>query len=163
MEAGSGPRSDVIGGLAWMALGCVIVVLSWQMDRLEDQDINPYTVPGLVPGLLGLGMIGLSAIMLVRGLRGGGLAAGSVPVAALDWRRLGLVLLLCVGFAAGLLGRVPFAAAATIFVAGSILVLRWNELAGHRVRGIATAAAIGLGAGLGVSFLFERLFLVRLP
>ena len=163
VEPGSGPRSDVIGGLSWMALGCVILVLSWQMDRLTDQDINPYTIPGLVPGLLGLAMVGLSGIMLARGWRRGGFTAAAVPLPPLDHGRLALVLLLCVGFAAGLLGRLPFAAAGSIFVAASIVVLRWRELAGRRLRGAATAVIIGVGAGFVVSFVFERLFLVRLP
>ena len=162
-EPGSDPRSDVMGGLAWMALGCVILVLSWRMDRLEDQDINPYTIPGLVPGLLGLGMVALSAIMLARGWRRGGFTAARVPLPHLDRSRLALVLVLCVGFAAGLLGRMPFAAAGSIFVAGSIVLLRWTDLAGRRVRGLAAAVTIGVGAGFAVSFVFERLFLVRLP
>jgi hypothetical protein len=162
-EPGADPRSDVSGGLCWFALGCVVLVGSWRMDRLRDQDIDPFTVPGLVPGLLGVGMMALAAVMLVRGWRRGGFAAAPVALPALDWRRLGLVLLLCVGFAAGLLGRVPFPAAASLFVAGSIAVLRWRELAGRRGRGLLQAAIVGLCSGYAVFVVFERLFLVRLP
>lgn len=162
-EPGSDPRSDMVGGLAWMALGIVILVMSWQMDRLESQDINPYTIPGLVPGLLGCGMILLSGLMLVRGARRGGFSAHAIASPRLDWRRLGLVLTLCLGFAGVLLGRVPFWLAAWLFVTGSILVLRWHDMADSRLRGIVTAIAIGLCTGAAVSVLFERLFLVRLP
>ncbi len=162
-EPGSDARSDLIGGLAWMALGIVILVMSWQMDRLEDQDINPYTIPGLVPGLLGAAMMLLSGVMILRGARRGGFSAEAIPAPQLDWSRLGLVVLLCVGFAAVLLGRVPFWLAAWMFVSSSILVLRWREIAASRARGIAMACVIGLCTGLAVSLVFERLFLVRLP
>ena len=36
------------------------------MDRLEAQHINPYTVPGLLPGLLGLVMILLGVLLALR-------------------------------------------------------------------------------------------------
>ena len=39
------------------------------MDRLEQQHINPYTAPGLVPAALGIGIFVLGAILLVRSVR----------------------------------------------------------------------------------------------
>ena len=159
-EPGSDPRSDISGGLAWMALGVAVLVMSWRMDRLESQDINPVTIPGLVPGLLGAAMILLSGVMVLRGVRRGGWAA---PSEGLDWPRFASVLLLCLGFAGGLVGRAPFWLAASVFVSATVLALRWRELAGRRLRGAAIAGLIGLGTGLGVTLIFERLFLVRLP
>jgi putative tricarboxylic transport membrane protein len=145
-----------------MALGMVVLVMSWRMDRLEDQDINPVTIPGLVPGLLGVAMIALSGLMVVRGVRRGGWYV-RVAAPGLDWRRFVLVLLLCLGFALGLVGRVPFWLAAWLFVSGSILALRWREMAGRRPRLGVTSGLIGLGVGLAVTLVFERVFLVRLP
>ena len=40
------PRSDLRGALGWMVFGVAVLVGSVTMDRLEQQDINPYTVPG---------------------------------------------------------------------------------------------------------------------
>ena len=37
----------------WTALGCVIVVLSWQMDRMTQQGATLHTAPGLWPGIVG--------------------------------------------------------------------------------------------------------------
>src|SRR5437588_6005573 len=71
--AGTSSRDDVVGGLLWMLLGIIILIASWRMDRLGAQDINPYTIPGLVPGLLGLGMMFFAALMFLRGWRAGGL------------------------------------------------------------------------------------------
>ena len=48
-------------------------------DRLEQQHINPYTVPGLLPGLLGLMMILLGTILALRSWRRGAL---SLPITA---------------------------------------------------------------------------------
>jgi hypothetical protein len=170
--AGTHPRDDVVGGLLWMLLGSLILIASWRMDRLEAQDINPYTVPGLVPGLLGLGMMFFAALMLARGWRNGGLHAGSASAESLTpgesktaYGRLALALMLCIGYAVVLLGRIPFWLAASLFVSASIFVLRFAELrAGGRVlRGAITAIIIGIGSGALVTIVFERIFLVRLP
>jgi hypothetical protein len=166
-SGGTIPRDDVVGGLLWMLLGMVILVASWRMDRLEAQDINPYTIPGLVPGLLGLGMMFFAALMFGRGWRNGGLHAvslsGSESKAA--YGRLALALALCVGYAVVLLGRVPFWLAASLFVSTSIFVLRFAELRAKArlLRGAMTAIVIGIGSGVLVTIVFEKLFLVRLP
>jgi hypothetical protein len=166
-SAGTTPREDVVGGLLWMLFGIVILVASWRMDRLEAQDINPYTIPGLVPGLLGLGMMFFAALMFARGWRHGGLHAVSATADRnkTAYGRLALALLLCIGYAVGLLGRVPFWLAASLFVSASIFVLRFAELRSKAqlVRGALTAMAIGIGSGILVTIVFEQLFLVRLP
>ena len=53
--------SDLRAALGWIAFGAAVLVGSLTMDRLESQGINPYTVPGLLPGLLGIAMILLGA------------------------------------------------------------------------------------------------------
>jgi hypothetical protein len=166
-SVGTAPRDDVVGGLLWMLFGIVILIASWRMDRLEAQDINPYTIPGLVPGLLGLGMMMFAALMFARGWRNGGL---QVKPAAVNQRqtahgRLALALVLCIGYAVVLLGRVPFWLAASLFVSTSIFVLRFVELRAKAqlVRGAVTAVVIGIGSGALVTLVFEKVFLVRLP
>lgn len=165
--AGTSPRDDVVGGLLWMLLGLVILIASWRMDRLEAQDINPYTIPGLVPGLLGLGMMFFAALMLARGWRAGGLHAASISgsESKTAYGRLALALILCIGYAVVLLGRVPFWLAASLFVSTSIFVLRFAELRANArlLRGALTSILIGIGAGALVTLVFEKLFLVRLP
>ena len=51
------------------------------MDRLERQNINPYTVPGLLPGLLGIAMILLGGVLALRSWRRGALELASSPPA----------------------------------------------------------------------------------
>src|SRR3954452_15176500 len=62
-------RSDFLSGLGWMALGIAILIGSVMMDRLEKQDINPSTIPGLLPGLLGIAMTILGALLAARSWR----------------------------------------------------------------------------------------------
>ncbi|GAC1327614.1 MAG: tripartite tricarboxylate transporter TctB family protein [Beijerinckiaceae bacterium] len=166
-SAETAPRDDVVGGLLWMLLGVVILVASWSMDRLEAQDINPYTIPGLLPGLLGFAMMFVAALMLARGWRHGGLqaVASAVDEHKTAYGRLALALMLCIGYAVVLLGRVPFWLAASLFVSTSIFVLRFAELRAKAqiARGAVTAIAIGIGSGALVTIVFEKLFLVRLP
>ena len=162
---GTHPRDDVVGGLLWMLLGIVILVASWRMDRLEAQDINPYTIPGLVPGLLGIGMMFFAALMLARGWRHGGLHAAPARDGKMAYGRLVLALVLCIGYAVLLLGRVPFWLAASLFVSISIFTLRFSELRAKTqlFRGAVTSIVIGIGSGALVTLVFEKLFLVRLP
>ena len=42
-EARALAASELRGGLAWTVFGIAVLALSWRMDRLEAQHINPYT------------------------------------------------------------------------------------------------------------------------
>ena len=165
------PRSDFIAALCWMALGTAILIGSWTMDRLESQDVNPYTVPGLLPGLLGIAIVLLGGGLLWRSCRQGALRVWRIPAALPDpgaARQLWLALGLCVAFDAGLVGHgLPFWLAAAIFVTAAILTLQHaqRKAAGRRLslRAVLVAASIGLGAGGAITLVFQQIFLVRLP
>ena len=43
-------KADFVTGLVLVALGIATMVASLQMPRFAELNINPYTVPGLVPG-----------------------------------------------------------------------------------------------------------------
>src|SRR3954451_27773 len=112
-------RSDLHGAIGWTVLGIAILIGSLRMDRLESQNINPYTVPGLLPGLLGIAMMLLATLLALRSWRRGALGAGSDrrPIDLAVVRRVALVLGLCVAFGVVLVGHgLPFWVAAAIFV-----------------------------------------------
>lgn len=170
--APSGPvsgRSDFFGGMAWIGLGIVILLASIAMDRLEAQGVHPYTVPGLMPGILGIAMIFLGLLLALRGLRRGVGRHPSAGGTAPEGRRQILrALVLCIGFAAGLVGHgLPFWLAATVFIAVAIPVLQTpaRRSAGRRLtlRDVALPVLIGAGAGGLISVVFQTVFLVRLP
>lgn len=169
-------RADRWFGLGWTLLGAAIVVESWRMDRLEQQHINPWTAPGLVPGLLGVVLAVFGVILATRRtppapmtaeqeLLGLEEAAEPPQDGAEPWR-VGLALVLCLGFAAGLVGHgLPFWTAAFVYVFLAILLFEWPErrAAGTLARGAAQAAAIAAGASAVITYIFQEIFLVRLP
>ena len=157
----------------WIALGIAILVGSITMDRLEQQHINPYTAPGLLPGLLGIMMILLGGILAVRSLRRGALHLAPPPPSAHDrerWRRIWVVLALCLGYGIVLIGHgLPFWLASTIYVTASILIIqRMSRDPAERrktqtPRAWAKALTIGLSASVITHLVFQEFFLVRLP
>jgi putative tricarboxylic transport membrane protein len=129
------------------------------------------TAPGLTPGLLGLVVVLLAVALLARSLRAGGWRlsrgeSGAEPAqrrAAV--RRVGLALLLTVGYAGGLVGRIPFWLATVLFVFLFVVAFEWraDATAAQRLRGLAVAALLAAATALCVRYLFEEIFLVRLP
>jgi putative tricarboxylic transport membrane protein len=165
------PRTDLLSAIGWIALGVAILIGSVTMDRLEDQDINPYTIPGLLPGLLGIAMIILGALLAIRSWRAYPFRAAETMETSTDnagGKRLALVLGLCLAFGVGLVGHgLPFWFAVVIFVTASILSLQYQQRSATEapigLRQFAVAAAIGLGAGIAITVIFQDIFLVRLP
>lgn len=165
------PRGDLTDAACWISLGIAILVGSITMDRLEQQHINPYTAPGLLPGLLGIMMILLGGILAVRSLRRGALHLAPPPPDAHDrerWRRIWVVLALCLGYGVVLIGRgLPFWLASTIYVTASILIIRRmsRDPADRRQtpKAWAKALTIGLTSSVVTHLVFQEFFLVRLP
>src|SRR5258708_385692 len=164
-------RSDFLSAIGWMGLGIAILIGSVTMDRLENQGINPYTIPGLLPGLLGIAMTILRALLPARSWRPRLLSASPSSEASThraERKRLLLVVGLCLAFGWLLVGHgLPFWLAAAIFVTVAILSLQTQQrkATGQKlsVRMLVTTAAIGVGAGIAITVVFQELFLVRLP
>ena len=169
-ERKTSPRADLWQAIGWIVFGIATTIGALRMDRLEKQDINPYTVPGLLPGFLGGAIVFFGLLMLWRSWRR--LAAHPHvphPRTAADraeTKRMWTVLALCVGFALGLVGHgLPFWAAAAVFVTVTISLLQFAERGAknQRLRGLAFALAVGLGAGIVITLVFQEFFLVHLP
>ena len=146
-------------GLGWVAFGATVLVASWRMDRLESLHINPWSAPGLMPGMLGLLMMIFGTALALR-------SAGEAPEGGLSRRRTGLALVLCVAFAAGVLGHgMPFWLGSAAFMFIAIVAFRWLDEQPRRPRQrlVLSSAAIAVAAALVISLVFEKVFLVRLP
>lgn len=157
--------SDRFFGAGWIAFGAAVLALSWRMDRLEGLHINPWSVPGLLPGLLGALMVFFGAALYLR-------APAPDPVGKPDagapGGRIWLALVLCVGYAAGLLGRgLPFWLTSAGFMFVAILVFRWLDRDAEDPSSMGRialgSAVIALAASAATSLLFQEVFLVRLP
>jgi putative tricarboxylic transport membrane protein len=164
-------KADFVTGLVLIALGIATVVESLRMPRFEDLNIEPYTVPGLVPGALGAVILLLGAILFLRAARAGGwrLAAGGAT--RRTWsvdpgsRRLALSLALCLGYAGLLVGRLPFWLATFTFVFAFVVLFEW-PLAGSSgkcIRRLLLALVYALAVAAAVTLAFQEVFLVRLP
>ncbi|HEV2430108.1 MAG TPA: tripartite tricarboxylate transporter TctB family protein [Burkholderiales bacterium] len=150
--------ADRLYGFGWALFGAAVLVASWRMDRLESLNINPWSAPGLMPGVLG-------GLMVVFGLALASRAPSPAPPeAAGSWRRTALALVLCFIFAAGMLGHgLPFEVTSAAFMFVAVLAFRGMDGEPLRWRLAASSAAIAVVAALVISHVFEDLFLVRLP
>lgn len=164
-------RADFLFGIFWFLFGGAIVYGSWTMDRLENLHINPYTAPGLVPGILGASIAFMGILLSLRAARAGALTpAGAFnpfdDERAAAMKRVAMALVLCLIFGAGLVGHgPPFWLATVLFVFVFIVAFQWSELGTRqaRLRGAGVALAVAVGAAVFVTGIFQELFLVRLP
>jgi hypothetical protein len=156
-------RADLYGGLFWIALGAVITIASWRMDRLERLGVSFYTAPGLLPGILGV-IILLCGLVLALRAWPEALLPNQRPALLFNretLQRVGVTLLLCLGFSIGLVGHgMPFWLAATIYLFAQISVLEYPE---RGRKAFVRAALIAPVAAVTIAFVFQYLFLVRLP
>lgn len=152
-------------GAGWALFGATVLIASWRMDRLESLNVNPWSAPGVMPGVLGLLMLVFGAALALR-------KRGQDPFSAekirtpLSGRRTAVALVLCLVFAAGLLGRgLPFWLTSAGFLFVSTFAFRLMDAEGEAPiwRFAASSAAIAIAAALVISFVFQDLFLVRLP
>jgi hypothetical protein len=160
------PRTDLISGIFWMLFGGVVVIGSWRMDRLEYMHINPYTAPGLVPGILGAFIALFGVVMAIRAVRAGALAHPGAPGEPVFNTRVALSAALCIAFAAGLVGHgPPFWLAAGIFIFVHIFLFQYPErhAGGEIGRGLLVALSVAATAAFVITMVFQELFLVRLP
>jgi hypothetical protein len=160
------PRGEWIGVAFWAALGSTIFVAGWRMDRLSHQGIAPWSAPGLLPAVVGALMVAFALILALqtwRGTEAPDEAAAEEPNA---WSGSALATALCVLFAGASLGRGwPFQVEAALFILGFTTLFRWREWRneGRVARGLAQTAVIAVVASVAIAWLFESVFLVRLP
>jgi TRAP-type C4-dicarboxylate transport system permease large subunit len=165
------PRSDFWQGVGWVVFGLAVLIASARMDRLESQNINPYTIPGLLPGMLGVAMMLVGAVVAVRSWRRG---AFDQPRAAFTEhqrevrRRVWTVIVMVVLYSVVLVGHgLPFWLASAVFVSASIVLLqrmsRDPEERRLTPRAWVKALVIGVLAAVITQLVFQEVFLVRLP
>lgn len=183
-------RSDLIIGIILTLFGAVVVRESLVMPRFASIGADPVTAPGLVPGLLGgiIGLLGL--LMAVRASFGLRAAASAAPASAapseadateepvdhaepayvVESRHAGrnrLATMLVAGliFAGLAVGRLPFWLATFLFVFVAVALLELERYG--RGRGLwqrlVVALVIAGGTSWAVVYVFESIFLVRLP
>ena len=169
-------RADFITAVVLITLGLATLYGSWTMDRLEIRRIHPASVPGLVPGGLGLAIAVCGALLLIRSVRSGGHRPLSGDGSFTRWlhsieaQRLALAAVLCLVYPLVLVGWLPFWLATGLFVFAFIVAFEWSPQDGEAAPSSARRRAVLLWAAVQavlvaaiVSIVFQELFLVRLP
>lgn len=167
-ETATRARADLLTALLLVALGLVLFYLSWTMPRLEARRIHPSTIPGLVPIALSAALTLCGGLLAWRSWRlpaQGGWSALGKAVTGKAARRVGAVLALALLHTLVLVGWLPFWAAAMLFIFSFIVVFELWLTDGPLtpLRSLVWAAIIAVVGGGGIYFVFERIFLVRLP
>lgn len=164
-------RAELAVAAVWFAVGATVAVASWRMDRLADRAIEPWSAPGLLPGVIGLLLMAFASVVAWRAWRAGRADAAGAAVAADagggdgTLRRTAIAAALCLAFALSLGHGLPFMASGAVFVFAFTSVFAWRDwqAAGRVGRGVAGAAAVAVATTVAIALLFERVFLVRLP
>jgi Tripartite tricarboxylate transporter TctB family len=137
-----------------------VLVESWRMPR-RLQDWPAYAGPGVVTGLLGVGLLGMALALVIRAGRRSGVSL-TVPMDAV-WRylrdphtgRLALMALLCLGYLLALGRGLPYTLVTGTYLVVTMLLFR--AAPGWAVLLISAAATAG------IAVVFNRIFLIPLP
>ena len=161
-------RADLIAAIVFIVLALVAFYASWTMPRLEARRIHPFTIPGLVPGILSIALLVCGGIVAIRSIRTkieGGWQALISLLYAQAARRVLAVLALVLIYTLGLVGNLPFAVATGIFVFAFIAIFElWlTDKPKPVLPALTWAFGLAVVTAIVVTYVFERLFLVRLP
>ena len=159
--------TDLIGGIVVTIVGVAGFVESWRMPRFENRNADPFTVPGLTPGMICSVLAVLGVALVLRALAGRG---GATALPILSWpggsaQRIGFTLATVALYGFVLFGNVPFIVATTIFV--FIFTVGAELLNPERKLGLVPlglgALVLALATAFVIRFIFVEVFLVRLP
>lgn len=164
-------RADLITGIILIVFSLTVIEESWRMPRLEHLGVKSMSVPGLVPGLLGGVLLILGLVLSLRSIvRGGhhlGITRENLVGSLMEPGNLRLIgtLVLCVVYAAGMVGNMPYWLATGLFVFAFVALFEWRPDADRaaRVKALAAAAVIAVAIAGLVTWVFSNVFLVTLP
>jgi hypothetical protein len=160
------PRADLWTAAVLLAFGLGVLALCLRMPTFVEQSHTGLTAPGIVPGFHAVVISILAVVLGLRAIRRGALRAGPPRGRTLppgDARRLLTAGALGILYAGVLVGRLPFWMASALFVFAFTAAFEWEQGPERRGRRLVEAALLGLGTGVAVMLVFERIFLVRLP
>jgi len=165
------PRADFVVSILLMCFGIWVIVHSLQMPRFQDLGANPFSVPGIVPGILGTIIFLLSLTVFIRSVRRKGHRLG-INRQTLDgvfqdpsMQRMLLTTIICAIYGLVMIGNMNYYLATFVFVMFFLLLFQYRPsegLAAHRKLLLSSLVQAILTAGI-VGAIFRYLFLVDLP
>lgn len=171
MEEKNMPKADFVTAIGLSLFGSAIIIRSLQMPRFESLGVNPYSVPGIVPGLLGTVLTILGLMLLVRSIRRKGYRLGLTRETVRGYftdastKRFLIALLLSVIYGIFILKRIPYALATGLYVFAFVLIFEYRPGEGlfSQKRALFFSFLEALLVSAGVTLVFRYLFLVDLP
>jgi putative tricarboxylic transport membrane protein len=165
-------KKDFITSIILISFSVSVIVMSYTMPRLERRGIDPFSVPGVVPGLLGAVLLILALILFVRSIRqggyrilpGGGGTATSAPAQGAAGRVL-LTLAISLVYAIVLLGRYDYTLSTGLYIFTFICLFEYRKELGlsAQKKMFLTATIQAVVSAVLVTLVFQKLFLVDLP
>lgn len=164
-------KADFATSIVLLLFGTAILIMSIHMPRFEGLGVNPYSVPGIVPGLLGLILLILSLVLLIRSIvRKGyrlGLSSEIIKQYFTDpsTRNFLLALMLSLVYGVFLLTRIPYSLATGLYILFFILIFEYRpkENMSSQKKTILYSLVEAIFVSAGVTLVFRYLFLVDLP
>jgi len=171
MKDSNMPKADFITAIVLIVFGITVLLISIGMPRFEDQEVNPYSVPGVVPGFLGaiLGVLGIT--LLIRSVIQKGYRFEFTSDGFRAWlrddstRRLLLTLVLCIFYALVLVGTLPYALGTILFIFAFIAIFEYRRgvSPAKQKKMFLFAALTAVISGISIWVVFRYGFLVSLP
>jgi hypothetical protein len=157
--------ADLATGAVLVLTGLATLGLAWAMPTFAERGADPLTAPGIFPAAVGLLLAVSGARLALRSL--GRLRSPSPPAPpafprAAVTRTLGGFALMAAAVLAA--GHVDFRLVVAGFcLAFSAAFLDWRVPAPQRGRQLGAVALVTAVSALAIPFVFETIFLVRLP
>jgi putative tricarboxylic transport membrane protein len=165
-------KKDFITSIVLIAFSISVIVMSYTMPRLERRGIDPFSAPGVVPGLIGAVLLVLALILFFRSIKHGGYrilpgtARGEGPgVHQGAVGRVLLTLVISLVYAIGFLGRFDYSVSTGIYIFTFICLFEYRRespLSAQR-KMVLLALVQAVVATLLITLIFQKLFLVDLP
>ncbi|MCI0526743.1 MAG: tripartite tricarboxylate transporter TctB family protein [Nitrospira sp.] len=163
-------KADFITSILLILFGTYILYTSIQMPRFKEQGAEFWSVPGLVPGLVGSTILLLALVLLLRSIRQGGYKIRvtwqqtQAYLGQDSSKRLLGTLMLSLFYALGLMGHIHYTLATWIYVFLFVGIYGRQPdlpLLHHQVliKALLTATLVSVT----VTAVFRYLFLVNLP
>ena len=165
------PKADFVVSIVLMCFGIWIMIHSYHMPRFEDLGADPFSVPGIVPGILGLIIFVLSLVVFIRSIYNKGYRLGLTQQTVTNFvrndstRRMLLTTLICIVYGLGMVGNMNYYLATFLFVLVFLILFQYRPAEGFTAQKkmlVMSLLQAGLTAGV-VGAVFRYLFLVDLP
>lgn len=170
MKENNMPKADFVTSIFLIVFSGAILYFSVKMPRFAERHVNPYSAPGLVPGILGLILGVLGLILLIRSIVQKGyrleLNRKTFKTFFTDKTTIRILYSIVVSVSYWiLLGKIPFIVVTALYVIVFIVIFEYKK--GERIltqwKIFLSAVIIGVLTSIGVTYTFQYLFLVNLP